>query len=229
MLKTDFFLIAVLLQVNEEYEEMERKLNIRSNIIEEVKELKFYVAAVPAQVEKLQEITIGVINDYTVFDRFLYNIPDEDVFAKWNTLVYAGTIMRLSKAAVNWLIDDYDRSLDLQQEQLNALSSEVEALSYGVIALSEFVDLEQATEVCEQIDKLLEQEKGFQEQCNLLNRRQKIFGCPSLLQDELDNILTGIQPYHDLWFTCVGMRLSVCFIYDKYINIHIFCWVYNSC
>jgi hypothetical protein len=101
---------------------MERKLNIRSDIIEEVKELRIYTAAVPSQVEKLQEINMQIIKDYEVFDRYLYPIEDEDVTAMWQTAVYAGAILRLSKAALTWLMDDYDKSLELQQQELNTFS-----------------------------------------------------------------------------------------------------------
>lgn len=66
---------------------MERKLRIRSNIIEDVKELKIYLTAVPTQVEKLQEINMKVIQDYNMFDRFLYSISDEDITAEWQTAV----------------------------------------------------------------------------------------------------------------------------------------------
>lgn len=183
---------------------MERKLNVRSNIIEEVKDLKLYVSALPEQVEKLQEITMGVIKDYEVFDRFLYNVPDDDVSAKWMTALYSGTVMRLGKAAVNWLIDDYDNSLDQQQEKMTELSLEIEELANSVMDLSKFVELAQAPEACEQIEKLNEQERVLSEKCAMLNRRQKIFGADFLFEEELENILAGIDPYHDLWFTCVG-------------------------
>lgn len=187
---------------------MERRINVRSNIIEEVKDLKFYIAALPAQIEKLQEITIGVIKDYEVFDRFCYTIPDEDVSAKWNTAIYSGTVMRMGKSAVTWLIDDYDKSLELQQVQLNQLSDELEILTNSVMELSEFIDLEQAVNVCKHINKLKKKEQKLTEQSTLLNRRQRIFGCDPLFEEELKNVGAGIQPYDDLWFTCLGMILK---------------------
>ncbi|CAG7831213.1 unnamed protein product [Allacma fusca] len=192
-------------KIRDEYQEMERKLNNRSDDIQEVMELKLYIETVPGQVQRNSELMTKLMKDYEVFEKFSYLVPNDDFEAKWNTALWSSRILKIAEEAVTWLDDDYDRLLKVQQADMSALSDSVDSASLAVAGLAAYVELEKAIDVSQEVKKIWKQVKELKEQNRLLNTRQQIFGLPSTQNEALERLIRDIEPFRSLWFTAADM------------------------
>lgn len=192
-------------KVNADYKEMEKKLTLRSDDIEEVMELKGYVEIVPSLVARFQIITNAVIKDYEVFDHFMYQVSNDDVNEKWKAALNANRMQKLGKEATKWLEEDYERLLKVQQQDLSSLSDQVDTATLTVAGLAAFTEVEKAPNVCSEIKRIWGLIQDLQDQSELLNKRQKIFALPPAGGDALNKLTRDIEPFKNLWFTVSGI------------------------
>lgn len=202
----EFCILKNSLQILQEYDEIEQKLSYRSDDIEEVMELKHYLAGVQGLITRKDELLQNAMKDYELFERFKYRISDEDFSTKWLAVMGLKKMYKLADDAVTWLEDDYERLLRAQQADLSELSDNVDAVSLSVAGLAANINMDKANEAKTKVDQVWKNIVEVQEQSALLSKRQILFGLPPVQKEAVGRLAQDIQPYKSLWYTCAGKR-----------------------
>jgi len=114
---------------------------------------------------------------------------------KWKCALNSNRTLRLGREAIKWLDDDYDRLLKVQQQDLGIFSDQVDSATLSVAGLAALVESGKAKDICGEIDKIDKQIEELLEQSNVLNRKQKIFGLPELMNEALVQLTIDIEPF----------------------------------
>ncbi|XP_074037842.1 dynein axonemal heavy chain 1 isoform X2 [Leptinotarsa decemlineata] len=188
-------------EVLHEFKQIMIKLAEKPDNIERVFEMRDWMETVPMSVRTLEEMTRRYVMEYEVLDHFWYNLHDEDFENKWEAVGWPLKIQRQVEETDAFLKEEEERFYKIQLNDEFALQDKVETLTAQVVQMSQLRDFNKTHDIALDMRRVWKSIKEAQEQGQLLNQRQKLFGVPIVPFDNLTKLIKEFEPYKNLWGT----------------------------
>lgn len=136
-----------------------------------------------------------------MLDHFWYNLPQEDFENKWEAVGWPHRLTKEIELIEQYLKEEEERFYKIQLNDEYTLQDKIETLTSQVVQMSKQKDFSKVHEIAVDVRRLWKTLKDAQEQGQLLNQRQKLFGVPVVPFDHLTKLIKEFEPYKTLWIT----------------------------
>ncbi|RZC18431.1 DHC N2 and/or AAA 6 domain containing protein, partial [Asbolus verrucosus] len=187
--------------VLEEYNTIMDKLGEKPDSIERVFDIRDWMETIPMLVRTQEDLVRRYMIEYDVLEHFWYALPQEDFENKWEAIGWPYRINKQIIETTNYLKDEEEKFYKIQLNDEYTLQEKIEALTAQVVQMSKQKDFSKTHEIAVDMRRLWKAMKEAQEQGQLLNQRQKLFGTPVVPFENLLKLIKEFEPYKTLWIT----------------------------
>lgn len=208
------------IEIIQQYTTIMTKLMEKPTSIEHIFEIRDWIETVPLSVKALDEQVRRYLIEYDVLDIFWYNLPQEDFDNKWESIGWPHKIQKTIETTEEYLKQEEEHFYKLQINEEFALQEKIETFTVQVVQMSAMKDFSKVHDIAVEAKKMWKAMKEAQENGQLLNQRQKLFGVLVVPFDGLNKLLKEFEPYKNLWVTASDwLRLHEIWMDNPLINI----------
>lgn len=164
--------------VCEDMRAISRKLFEKMNSIEELTELREWAKTIPDKLDDFRDGIERVVKDYELLEDFYYNLSQEDFNLRWSTVGWPHKILQQIEQVEKQHVEDEDRFRKLQTTDQSNLNDRLDTLTMQVAGLSAHTDMNKAHEIASDVRKINKSLKECQQQAQIYNQRERLFGLP---------------------------------------------------
>ncbi|XP_023309976.1 dynein heavy chain 1, axonemal-like [Anoplophora glabripennis] len=190
-----------MVEVLEEYKLIMSKLFERPESIEHIFEIRDWMETIPMSVRTQEELCKRYLLEYEILDHFWYALPNDDFENKYEAIAWPFKIQQQIEGTELFLKEEEERFLKLQINDEQSLTDKIDTLTAQVVQMSQIRDFSKIHETAVDMRRVWKTMKEAQEQGQLLNQRQKMFGVPIVPFDNLTKLIREFEPYKNLWGT----------------------------
>ncbi|KAF5403840.1 Dynein heavy chain axonemal [Paragonimus heterotremus] len=188
-------------QASDEFRVIAARLYEKPNSIEELTEMREWIATIPEKLEERQEGIDKAMSDYELIDAFYYNLSADDFNAKWTTIGWPNKIRQMIVQVEKTLEEDEERFRKLQISESSAFSDKIDTLTMMVSSMASFTELSKAQEVANEVRRIYKQLLDAQALAGTYNNRERLFALPSTNYDKIPRLLKDFEPFKNLWLS----------------------------
>lgn len=185
----------------EDYKFIMLKLSEKPESIEHIFEIRDWMETIPMTLRTLEEQCRRYMIEYDVLEHFWYSLPQEDFDNKWEAIGWPYKIVQGIEITDQYLKEEEERFYKIQLNDEYTLQEKIDGLTVQVVQMSKQKDYSKTHEIAVDMRRLWKAMKEAQEQGQLLNQRQKLFGVAVVPFDGLIKLIKEFEPYKTLWIT----------------------------
>uniref|UniRef100_A0A6P7GGC4 Dynein heavy chain 1, axonemal-like n=1 Tax=Diabrotica virgifera virgifera TaxID=50390 RepID=A0A6P7GGC4_DIAVI len=186
-------------EILREFNNIVTKLKEKPDSIERVYEMRDWIETIPMTLKQLEETTRRYVMEYEILDIFWYSLQNEDFANKWIAIGWPLKVQQEAEATEIFLKEEEERFYKIQLNDEFSLQDRIDTLTAQVVAMSQLRDFARTADIALNMRKLWKSMKEAQEQGQLLNQRQKLFGVPVVPWENLIRLMKEFEPYNNLW------------------------------
>ncbi|TGZ66131.1 hypothetical protein CRM22_005485 [Opisthorchis felineus] len=188
-------------QASEEFRMIAARLYEKTNTIEELTEMREWIATIPDRLEERQEGIDKAMSDYELIDAFFYILSADDFNAKWTTIGWPHKIRQMIIQVEKNLEDDEERFRKLQISESSAFSDKLDTLTMMVSSMASYTEISKAQEVANEVRRIYKQLLDAQTLAGTYNNRERLFGLPNTNYEKIPRLLKDFEPFKNLWLS----------------------------
>ncbi|XP_054472107.1 dynein axonemal heavy chain 1 [Anoplopoma fimbria] len=185
----------------EECNKINRKLQERSNSIEELAEKREWIKQIPEQLKSYKEVIGKTLSDYEVMEEVSHCLSNEDFNKKWTAIGWPLRIINQMEAVAVQHAEDEGRFRKIQMVDQDNFEEHLDSLQMVVAGFAGHADMDHAHEVANEVRRTSKQLKECQTMAQTYNNRERLLGIPVTNYDRLQKLVKDFQPFKDLWST----------------------------
>ena len=188
-------------QVIQSFSQIQVKLKERPTKIEELMDLRQYMALVPDMIRNQQSSVNEMLKYYEALEKHRYEYSNEDFKAKWNAFAWPSKIEELLVTSEQALVADeqvFFKSLQTDQE---VFKDRLNTLNTYVVELSKQHDISRINEMVAEVNHISAEIKEAQAFNTLINTRERLFNLEPTKYDDIVSIPKEFEMYKSLWLT----------------------------
>ncbi|KAG8347796.1 putative Dynein heavy chain N terminal region 2 domain1 [Trypanosoma vivax] len=185
--------------VLDEYDAMSNRMAVEPRSPEELQELREFLDAIPGRQERINKTFETITAGFDLLFKYKYEFPTEACYDYHRAYDWPRRMQQE-------LEDGNFRSREYRNLLMQALRDNCETLTNNIVELgnivddfSHFGDDAHADRYYEQAKSLEQRIKEHQEQIQLYNSHEVLFGLPQSKWPQLKEIKTQFEPYYVLW------------------------------
>lgn len=134
-------------------------------------------------------------------EHFWYILPQEDFDNKWEVIGWPHKINKQMIVTNQFLKEEEEKFYKIHLNDEYMLEEKIEMLTQQVVQMAKLKDFSKVHEIAVDVRRVWKLLKDAQEQGQLLNQRQKLFGTPIVPFDNLLKLVKEFESYRTLWIT----------------------------
>lgn len=183
------------------FEEMEAKIRKTPQTIEELTDIKDFMAALPIEIQKDKVEISDCMEIYDLLEDFQHEFGNSELDAKWDLFAMPKKLMETIQAQTSTLEKQKESFLkEMAQEQEEFLEM-LEGIELTVGQFSNYDDINKFEDAFVDVQSVNARLKEYTEKTNLFNRREALMGKPVTDYSQLRQSVKDFEPYSNLWTT----------------------------
>jgi dynein heavy chain len=183
------------------FEEMESKIRKVPNTIEELQDIKDYMAALPIEIEQHKFEIKECMQVYDMLEDFQFDFPMTELDSKWELFAAPKKLMECIQGQTGILEKQKEVFLKEMAQEQEDFEEMLDGIEMTVGSFSQYTDPLKYESTYEDVKSVNQRLKEFTEKTNLFNKREAIMGKPMTNYARLRQAVKDFEPYSNLWTT----------------------------
>jgi len=181
------------------FEDMEAKIRKTPSSIEELTEIKEYMAALPAEVAKEKVEIAECVDIYNLLEDFQFEFPMAELDSKWELFAAPKRLMETIQSQNSVLEKQKEVFLKEMAQEQEDFEEMLDGIEMTVGAFAQYDDITKFEQKYEDVISVNNRLKEFTDKTNQFNKREALMGKPLTDYGRLRQSVKDFEPYSNLW------------------------------
>ena len=181
------------------FEEIKGKIRKLPKSIEELTEIKDYMAAVINELDKIKVDINSMMETYEITQTFHYKFSPEEIRKQWVTYQGPKTLFELIEQQTLFLDREKEKfalQMKVNQDELLEKAMEIEKI---VSKFSQYQNIDDYPSVSSTAMSIMEKLKAYQEEARIFNSRELMLGKEQTDYFQIKQMVKDFTPFYNLW------------------------------
>ncbi|KAL6609170.1 dynein heavy chain and region D6 of dynein motor-domain-containing protein [Neocallimastix sp. 'constans'] len=187
--------------ISKEYSHIAQKLKEKPLKIEDICNIREYIATVPDLIHEEIEKYQKVVNNYDILEKYRYELSADESKLKWNVMAWPNKIYDAIDNTNEVIYVEEQAFLKNLQGDQEQFTERIQRLGSLISELSIFNDISRINDYISNIHKAIKELKECQNQAVIFNSREALLNLPITNYDDINQLAVNFEPYKNLWLT----------------------------
>lgn len=183
------------------FEEMEARVRKTPQSIEELTDIKDFMAALPIEIQKDKVDIQDCVEIYDLLEDYQHEFSMSELDAKWELFAAPKRLMEVIQAQTSVLDKQKEVFLKEMAQEQEEFEEMLEGIEMTVGQFSNYDDINKFEQAFVDVQSVNARLKEYTDKTNLFNKRETLMGKPMTDYSKLRQAVKDFEPYSNLWTT----------------------------